>query len=116
MQTIRPPTQAPPSNVPPGSRGPNVGDGAGSNDNQPTASPAADPGRQPALGRQFDSDRARQGLGRVLDAYSRARYFQRAGLAEALRFTLDPQGYRPARHFPTVRGRQPLDIDVDRTW
>jgi len=64
---------------------------------------------QGVVGQQFQAPRAREGLIKALDATAKARYFRDAGIGEALRYSLDPAGYRP---HPMMRIRTPRNVGL----
>jgi hypothetical protein len=57
------------------------------------------------FGRQMRDPRVQQAARNVLVGIQRAHYFSQAGMGEAFKYTLNPQGYRP-RPIVTIRGQR----------
>jgi hypothetical protein len=99
----------------------------GARPQQPTSPPPAPQSAQRAaeavrgvttgVGQQFRGDRVRQALLAGLQGFQRSRYFREAGLGEALKYSLNPQGYRPrpvvrVTGRPGVAGLDPQNVQV----
>jgi hypothetical protein len=86
---------------------------------QPTSQPAPEPAQGAAesvrsvvtgVGQQWRSDRVKNALLAGLRGYQRAQYFRHAGGLEALKYALDPAGYRT---HPIISVRTPRTVGLD---
>jgi hypothetical protein len=109
---------------PPRPTGPMYGQGQptsqlGPQPSQPASQPAQNAQERvrsvvSGVGQQFSGDRVRRALVAGLRGAARARYFREQGLGEAIRFSLDPQGYRPRPHITVRTPRNVVGLDPDR--